>query len=67
VLAVLLIAYPPAHGADSSDYFLYAAQFEGLDVPVDLPVVSSADLSHALCAGQRVGLDRCVGCVGSRW
>jgi hypothetical protein len=34
VRAVLfLIAYPPAHGADSPDYFLYAAQFEGLDAP----------------------------------
>jgi hypothetical protein len=31
---VFLIAYPPAHGADSSDYFLYASQFEGLDAPV---------------------------------
>lgn len=32
--AVFLIAYAPAHGADSSDYFLYAAQFEGLDAPI---------------------------------
>lgn len=31
---IFLIAYPPAHGADSADYFLYAAQFEGLDAPV---------------------------------
>jgi hypothetical protein len=31
---VFLIAYPPAHGADSTDYFLYAAQFEGLDAPI---------------------------------
>ena len=30
---IFLIAYPPAHGADSPDYFLYAAQFEGLDAP----------------------------------
>lgn len=30
---VFVIAYPPAHGADSADYFLYAAQFEGLDAP----------------------------------
>jgi hypothetical protein len=29
-----VIAYPPAHGADSADYFLYAAQFKGLDAPV---------------------------------
>jgi hypothetical protein len=32
--AIFLIAYPPAHGADSTDYFLYAAQFEGLDAPI---------------------------------
>ena len=31
---VFVIAYPPAHGADSSDYFLYAAQFKGLDAPI---------------------------------
>lgn len=31
---IFLVAYPPAHGADSSDYFLYAAQFEGLDAPI---------------------------------
>jgi len=31
---IFLIAYPPAHGADSADYFLYAAQFEGLDAPI---------------------------------
>jgi len=31
---VFLVAYPPAHGADSADYFLYAAQFEGLDAPI---------------------------------
>jgi hypothetical protein len=30
---IFLIAYPPAHGADSPDYFLYAAQFEGLEAP----------------------------------
>ncbi|MBI5958405.1 MAG: hypothetical protein HY866_06720 [Chloroflexi bacterium] len=30
---IFLIAYSPAHGADSSDYFLYAAQFKGLDAP----------------------------------
>jgi hypothetical protein len=29
-----LLAYPPANGADSADYFLYAAQFEGLDAPI---------------------------------
>lgn len=33
-VVVFALAYPPAHGADSSDYFLYAAQFEGLDAPV---------------------------------
>lgn len=32
--AIFLVAYPPAHGADSTDYFLYAAQFEGLDAPI---------------------------------
>lgn len=31
---VFVVAYPPAHGADSGDYFLYAAQFEGLDTPI---------------------------------
>ena len=31
---IFLIAYPPAHGADSADYFLFAAQFAGLDAPV---------------------------------
>lgn len=31
---VFVVAYPPAHGADSGDYFLYAAQFEGLDAPM---------------------------------
>ena len=31
---VFVIAYPPAHGADSGDYFLYAAQFRGLDAPI---------------------------------
>lgn len=31
---IFLIAYPPAHGADSTDYFLYAAQFKGLDAPI---------------------------------
>ncbi len=31
---VFTIAYPPAHGADSADYFLYAAQFDGLDAPI---------------------------------
>jgi hypothetical protein len=31
---VFLLAYPPAHGADSGDYFLYAAQFKGLDAPI---------------------------------
>lgn len=31
---LFLIAYPPAHGADSADYFLYAAQFKGLDAPI---------------------------------
>jgi hypothetical protein len=33
-VAVFVIAYPPAHGADSTDYFLYAAQFKGLDAPI---------------------------------
>jgi hypothetical protein len=32
--AVFLIAYAPAHGADSADYFLYASQFKGLDAPI---------------------------------
>lgn len=32
-VVVFVLAYPPAHGADSSDYFLYASQFEGLDAP----------------------------------
>jgi hypothetical protein len=31
---VFVIAYPPAHGADSGDYFLYAAQFKGLNAPI---------------------------------
>jgi hypothetical protein len=30
---LFVIAYPPAHGADSGDFFLYAAQFEGLEAP----------------------------------
>lgn len=30
---VFAVAYPPAHGADSGDYFLFAAQFKGLDAP----------------------------------
>jgi hypothetical protein len=33
-VVVFVIAYPPAHGADSGDYFLYAAQFKGLDAPI---------------------------------
>jgi hypothetical protein len=33
-VAVFVVAYPPAHGADSTDYFLYAAQFKGLDAPI---------------------------------
>lgn len=32
-VVLFTLAYPPAHGADSDDYFLYAAQFEGLDAP----------------------------------
>jgi hypothetical protein len=32
-VVVFLLAYPPARGADSTDYFLYAAQFEGLKAP----------------------------------
>jgi hypothetical protein len=30
-VVVFVIANPPAHGAGSTDYFLYAAQFKGLD------------------------------------
>ncbi len=33
-VVISLLAYPPASGADSSDYFLYAAQFKGLDAPI---------------------------------
>jgi hypothetical protein len=33
-VVVFLLAYPPARGADSTDYFLYAAQFEGLKAPI---------------------------------
>jgi hypothetical protein len=33
-VVIFLLAYPPARGADSTDYFLYAAQFEGLKAPL---------------------------------
>ncbi|HVO71512.1 MAG TPA: hypothetical protein VMT24_15790 [Aggregatilineaceae bacterium] len=33
-VVIFLLAYPPARGADSTDYFLYAAQFEGLKAPI---------------------------------
>jgi len=33
-VVISLLAYPPANGADSADYFLYAAQFKGLDAPI---------------------------------
>lgn len=32
--SIFLMAYPPAHGADSTDFFLYAAQFKGLEAPI---------------------------------
>jgi hypothetical protein len=32
-VVIFLLAYSPARGADSTDYFLYAAQFEGLKAP----------------------------------
>jgi hypothetical protein len=31
---VLLLAYPPAHGADSMVYFIYAERFHGFNAPV---------------------------------
>jgi len=31
---IFLLAYPPARGADATDYFLYAAQFKGLKAPI---------------------------------
>jgi len=33
-VVIFLLAYPPARGADATDYFLYAAQFEGLKAPI---------------------------------
>jgi hypothetical protein len=33
-VVIFLLAYPPARGADATDYFLYAAQFKGLKAPI---------------------------------
>ena len=33
-VVICLLAYPPARGADATDYFLYAAQFKGLKAPI---------------------------------
>jgi hypothetical protein len=33
-VVISLLAYPPTQGADATDYYLYAAQFEGLDAPI---------------------------------